>query len=348
MTLNLIKRFQFCLNTDDAEIVRLGLDGFADHVAQYSSFPTTLAANAINPDFIDVENVLKANDSLDINEFPLVETYINSSPRLEELFSVWSLLTGRRELEAALSANFLRCFVLILQLLPADDSRYVDITYRVLREHETGLIRQLQSTDRSTVAYTMLLLSFCIRTHKTLSESLLHAILTSFKQLNAAANVNKSGKLPVYASFCGVVLLGHILFYLDHSQCLLVFSEATLLVDLIYHRSLPTLHLLLSFQQSLLEQKSITFLENITYFLNDATVNKLLSMRSKLSTDEFESVINPYLQSMVEELLKELVSSSSSMTSKTLSTAIHAVLDNLVPQFDLSHQQVPTNLFVLS
>lgn len=345
MALNLVKRFQFCLNTDDAEIVRLGLDGFAEQIAQNENFALTLAAFALEPSVVDVEFILgSSEETIDASSFPLVEAYLNSSPRLEELFSVWSLLTGRRELEAALTANFLRCFVYILQLIPQGDARYTDITLRVLREHETGLVRQLQSTDNSTIAYTMLLISLCLRSHKSLSEPLLHALLTSFKSLKTIAN--KSGKLPVAATSCAVVLFGHLFTYLEYSQCLLVVSEEKLLLDLLYHGSLPTLQLLLNLQLTWLLGGSTVFRDHLSFFLNSQTVNKLLNMRSKLATDDFDAVVNPFLRLVVEHLLRETTSPATAASLapaqlKALMGAVHAVLDNLVPQFDDVHQEVP-------
>lgn len=339
MALNIVKRFQFCLNTDDAEIVRLGLDGFAEQISQNEVFSLTLAALCIDPISTSVDKILHKDDNVEIADYPIVELYLNSSPRLEEMFSVWSLLTGRRELETALSAHFLRCFVFILQILPENDSRYADITLRILREHETGLIRQLQSTDSSTVAYTMLLVSLCLRAHKSLSEPLLNALLTSYKSLKSLAS--KPGRLPIFAGFSAVVLLSHFFTYLEYTQCLLVLSEEKLVLDLLYHGSLPTLHLLLDMQQQLWTSGSNLFRDHLSYFLNNQTINKLLNMRSKISTAEFDSYINPFLRDMSESLLIEVASITTvSAQSKTIFGAIYAILDNLVPQFDIIHQEV--------
>lgn len=336
--MNVIKRFQFCLNADDVEIVKLGLVGFADEVARSTDFHHTLLGLCRDKSYAALSDITE--HVAEISSCPLVELYINSSPRMEELFSVWSLLSGRRELEAALASHLMRCFVSILQFLTIDDARYLDITGRVLREHDTGLLRHLQSSDESTVAYTHLLLSLCLRSHKNLLEPLIHCALNSLKNIKPFKEEN----VPLEGGFAAIVLFSHLLNNLEYSQSLLVLSDEKLLTDLSGCISVHSLKLLLDLLESLLISGSILMRNNLSSFIHSNFVNKLLKQRPRMQAEDFDRTVNRFLLVVASALSQG--SADFQISNKATTAALHVIIDSLVPQFDITQQQVIRNYFL--
>lgn len=152
-----VSRFQVCLNHDDPEIVKKGLDEFVTHILQDHDAILTFGYNGRPP---KLDSTYWSTASPVING--TLSSYMRSSPRCDELFVLWSLPT--RDLDKELCSSHMTCLAAILHCARANVIFSTTIVQRILRDHLKSVHMQLGSGHTSLVHATLGLLSTVART----------------------------------------------------------------------------------------------------------------------------------------------------------------------------------------
>jgi hypothetical protein len=142
-----IAKFQFILNHDDPDVVQKGLDEFQKKI---------LVDNQLNESFgyygfstCKTRNSRKAITGL-------LETYLQNSPQIEELFVLWNL-PGRDE-NRTLSTSHILCISTILHCASSNEYFCNLVVSRILYEYSKSIHMQLGSGDTDLVHSTLGLL----------------------------------------------------------------------------------------------------------------------------------------------------------------------------------------------
>ena len=181
-----LKKFQICLNHENPDIIRVGLDEFTDELLRdhsgYDSFrfcgyvPTSGEQKNDQNDSHEAydETALSTNYMGEMKG--LLLQYIKSSPNLEELFILWNL-TGY-EYDSRLCYSHMKCLAAIIFCTQSTPTVQKLVINRILSKFSTNIIRQLISNDVLMIQSTLqLLLSIC-KVSKDMSQRMYYLFMT--------------------------------------------------------------------------------------------------------------------------------------------------------------------------
>jgi hypothetical protein len=159
----IIKRFQFCLNSDDPSIVKLGIDSFLE----------TCSIHGNSHPFNSTSETKQDNSSISPIMGGYFQSYLLSSPFAEEIFSVWNLSVARSEVFAMLSESLMRCFFTLFHDVSVLNSSLLYISKRFLFENEDKLQKLFSSKQFSALNYAIQAVTNCVRVLQSVPESIL-------------------------------------------------------------------------------------------------------------------------------------------------------------------------------
>jgi hypothetical protein len=153
-----LKKFQLCVNHENPKIVISGLSEFiqtvlADHncIESFGNYGKPLS----NDDPVLFDNVTPQLEMKGV-----LKLYLDSSPKLEELFVLWNL--PERDRDTELCALHMKCLAVIIHCSSSAPKYQKYVIKRILTEYISSVSLQLQSNDKNLVASTLgLLLVIC-------------------------------------------------------------------------------------------------------------------------------------------------------------------------------------------
>jgi GTPase SAR1 family protein len=170
-----VARFQVALNHEDPDIVSKGLLEFEKKVLEDNDCVESFGYNGRNANS-NISNAVDPHFPVQITG--VLSTFINSSPRLEELFVLWNL-PGRDEYKL-LSTNHTRCIAIILHIARSDRIFCDRIVSRIINEHAKSLQSQLSSGINHLVHASLGLILAMSRTSPENSRNVYVKLLSIF------------------------------------------------------------------------------------------------------------------------------------------------------------------------
>lgn len=183
-----LSRLQVCLNSEDPNVLKLGLKLFSDKV---------LEDHAINDveygAIASVQQLFGEKATIPIQG--VLDALLQSSPKLEELFSIWTDIEMSITFDPEVCIQYLRCFIVILRCCGAS-SISTDIATRIIHTHESSLQKLLENKFEAVASLSHLLIAECIRRLRTVSDEIVSSLFFPRKhditvQSNKAVHVHQ-------------------------------------------------------------------------------------------------------------------------------------------------------------
>jgi hypothetical protein len=214
-----IAKFQFCVNHVDPSIVKQGLTGFADQVLRDHGKAGEYGYCGRSESY-DVEDILyesrgkhyfadESGSSSSNRVVGLLATYLTSSPKVEELFVLWSI--GERSIDKELCAAHMHAFAVILHCARCDRSMHAilhNIATRILDDSLSSLRSQLAESSSSVelIHATLGLLVEMSCLSRAIAQKILENIVFSEPKYNAQTT---SVEVPLSSEFMGCLKHGN-------------------------------------------------------------------------------------------------------------------------------------------
>lgn len=168
-----LSRLQICLNSEDPSVLKLGLKLFSDKVLE-DHYMDDIEYGVI----ASVQQLFGEKATIPIHG--VLDALLKSSPKLEELFAIWTDIEMSISLDPEVCIQYLRCFIVILRCCPPSIS--TGIATRILQTHESSLQKLLESKVELVASLTHLIIAECLRRHRSLSDEISSCLFLPRKQ----------------------------------------------------------------------------------------------------------------------------------------------------------------------
>jgi hypothetical protein len=199
-----ISRLQVVLNHNDPDIVLNGINEFTKQILLENN---SIESFGYNGRSCTTHFTLSSQNAVEVKG--LLESYIKSSPQLEELFILWDM--SGRESNKPLIVAHLTCIAAILHIAKGDSNFCERISQRILSDYSKSLLESLSSNHSATVHSTIGLLIAICRLSQHASQTTYTSILS---QSSTLSHLLQKGKETLWTS-----PLGEQLF--SDSRCLI-------------------------------------------------------------------------------------------------------------------------------
>ena len=335
-----VRGFQVALNHEDPEIVSSGLIEFTSCILSEHQSVEKFGYNCRSS---YAESNGYADSSLLISpQYPdqilgLLQSFLKSSPELEELFVLWDL-PGRDE-DKKLSANHTKCFAAILFCIYSNHDLSLKIALRLLKNHIKSFQKQLNSGNTTLIHSTLGLLISVSRISNQFSKDIYQkVIIISMNQFSKLCQTGKSlsyevkegVKIQTDSRYLIILLLCYILKTLDESILTELFSDKSILRFLtasLHKDSLAGVKLLLESFLYLLPDEFL-------YRLFDKKLQEKIFLMYGNSDSDIQRIVHSFVLSVCNKVIK---SKGNLAHGKSLGTQI---MKQLSAYKDIRHREV--------
>lgn len=345
-----VARFQLILNHDDLDVVSAGLKEFALTVLKEHEAEDSFGYCGRSR-YNSASNVL--TPVLPSSTIGLLHSYLSSSPQVEELFIVWSLVDRSSNNELCSALN--RCLAVILHCAQSLENICNDIVNRILHEFWKNITAMLDSNNTELVHSCLSLLITMCRTSKNNCDQVLQKLNFNDNVFTSMIQKGKTKQTGLMTpSGQSVIVDSRILLIVLIFTLLLNTNEAGLerilasnsIVKKIMHGLTKdvsvSLELILNAVLFLVDRSSV-IRSHLLDIVDAGCIDKLLSL--------FQSE-DVAMQAIVERFFGQFVSLCTQMlqgndaNSFTLRTSLSNVIKLLKPQKDKRHRQVCPSIFL--
>lgn len=159
-----VARYQFALNAENPKVVKAGLVELIQNILNDCDVSNSILSNQPFQDMV-FSDLLK---NIGVNSL-IVQQFFESSPQLQEFFSLLDLLIERND---EILCNLLfRCFALFLSCSGVQKLSLKSISFRLLQSYSSLLIQQLSSKTVYLRSSAWILLIVCLQNKALFTES---------------------------------------------------------------------------------------------------------------------------------------------------------------------------------
>ncbi len=196
-----VARLNFCLSHEDPNIIRKGLNAFTEQILEEHDAGNHFGYNGRGMSLFKESNMIatdNANTDIVMPEkvVGILETYIRSSPKLEQFFIVWELTQVHSE-DRDLSTALIQCIAVIIHCTSRSKPSFCTVlTNRILFERHRALQSQLTSGHLSLVHATIGLLISLARSSQSNCRDVYQKFVS--QHLSMLSTLSQRGKAVVW------------------------------------------------------------------------------------------------------------------------------------------------------
>ncbi len=183
-----VPRFQLSLNSDDPDIVKLGLRQFLHKILQEQNVENVFGYDGVEillgPNFYNT-----LHPKFPVTTTGLLRAYCDASPQIEEFFVLWGLPNYGSDPE--LCGLHMKCFAAILFCCAEQVQLCRYIIHRIFSSCLELLLRQLDMKDPFVVQMTLALIITSYRIQKTVPDELISSILLGISSKSLIFHVSR-------------------------------------------------------------------------------------------------------------------------------------------------------------
>lgn len=338
-----VAKFQLVLNHDDVDVISKGLREFSATVLKEHNGEETYGYNGRSRHNTATHILAPEQPSSVVG---LLHAYLSSSPQIEEVFIVWTLVdrSSNNDLCAALN----QCIAVILHCAKSLENVCNDIVNRIIHEFWRNITSMLDSNNTELVHSCLSLLIAMSRTSKNNCEQVMQKLNFGDSMFTSMIQKGKTKQTGLETpSHLAVVVDSRILLVIlvftliqDTNEAGLERTLASSIVKKIMHslsKDLPvSLELILNAVLQLLQRSSV-IRSHLLDIVDAGCIDKLLNLYQS------EERI---MQSLVERFFNQLVDLCAGLlqTSDPHSYSVRVCLSNVIkllrPLKDKRHRQV--------
>jgi hypothetical protein len=338
-----VPRFQLALNSDDPDIVKLGLKQFLQQILQEQSAEDRFGVDCIVQTLpSNFQGILYPKNEIPITG--LLRSYLDASPQIEEFFVLWDL--PNRLLDPELCGLHMQCLSALLHCC-TDQLQFCRYAVnRIMSCSQSLVIKQLEMNDAFVTQMTLSVIISCYRFNKQLPEELFNCLLSGLSSKLLLFHVDQySPSIGSVETRSAIAVLFYLLIdnQLEPSYAIKIFKEEKGLKNLFRELLKCTdraVQILLEGMLYLVKSNHLVK-DYISKFVSRMILGKVADL--SVSNDEKKSSLADLFLLDLSNLLANMLSESefqSKTARKHVMNCTNDVLDSLRPLLNDLHRQV--------